>query len=210
MNQKIKILGLVFVAALALAAVIAPAAHAQFTFSPSITLTGTQAEAHKFVAGPGIGGITCTTSTLHGTAASTGAHSLVMSPAYSGCKDSLGRTVHITKNTASFRFTSGATAGETKGDVDISGEIVWTVTTSFGHCTITVGSQTVNGVSYKALGGTSGLEVSWNTTNFHSAHVGGAFSCGTSATTSSTGIYVGTTVVTAKDAAGTPLPVYTD
>jgi hypothetical protein len=212
MNRKIKALGLALVAALALTAVMASTASAQFTSSAAhTTLSGSQATAHQFTAGTGIGAITCTTASFAGTATGTSTHTQVVAPTYANCKDSLGRTVDITKNSLSYTFTSGATAGETKGNVDVTGEIVLTVTTSFGHCTITIkGPQTNNGISYTnshetKVGETmqKGVLVTTNTNNVHSSIAGGGFACGTSATTSSTGTYTGTTFMVGNGGAAT-------
>ena len=191
MNRKIKALGLALMAALALTAVMASAASAQFTSTSKHTnLTGGQVTTHKFTAGTGIGAITCTTATFNGTAASESETTQVVTPSYAGCKDSLGRTVHVSVGTSRYEFTSGAG----KGLVHIiGGPIVLTVTGST-HCTITITSQTGNNnVAYAQKG--NNLEVTTTTNNIHSHIAGGGFACGTSNTTSSTGSYTGATIM---------------
>lgn len=209
MNCKHNTIRIALLAALALAAIV-PTAQAQFTVAPVFTLSGTQKETHSYSAGSGFGVITCSTSTLHGTASGP-SDSLVMTPTYSGCKDSLGRTVDITNNTLSFNFTSGATVGETKGNVDLSGELVFSVTSGGGVvlCMVTIGAQTLSGVTYKNLGGTSGVEIIWNTSGFHSTVEGGFLNCGTATTSATAGTYKGTTIVTATQN-GDPVGVNLD
>jgi hypothetical protein len=211
MNRKIKALGLALVAALALTLVMASAAQAQFTSSAShTTYSGTQSSFHKFTAGAGIGEIRCGL-TASGTGAGTSAHNLTISLTYNGCGDSLGRAVDVVKNTLSYTFTSGVTLGETKGLVDVNGELTTTVTTAFGHCTITIkGTQAYNGVSYVNYGGTLGFEAVTNSNNVHSVISGGGFACGTSATTSSSGTYVGRTTFKGKDSSLFPASISVD
>jgi hypothetical protein len=206
MNRKLKSSGLVFVA-VALTVVMASAAQAQFTSSVHHTISsGSQKEVHKFTAGTGIGAIACTTATFSGTSSATSAAVGSITPTYSGCKDSLGRTIDVTKNTLVGTSTSGAG----KGTMHLDGEIVLTVTGST-HCTIAMnGAQAVNGMNYKNLGGTSGVEVTTTTNNVHSSIAGGFFACGTSSTTSSTGTYTGTTIVTGKDTGGSPVAISVD
>jgi hypothetical protein len=209
MNRKLKTLSLTLVAALALTAVLASAASAQFTSSSHHTiLSGSQTTSHVFTAGSGFGGISCATASFSGTSASTADHIQAVSPTYSNCKDSFSRTVHITKNTLVYTFQSGVTAGETKGNVDLHGEIVLTVTTGGTHCTITIKAQTnKNGINYKNLGGSSGVEVTTNTNNVHSSVTGGFFACGTSATTPTSGTYTGTTVMKGVDTSGNAVQI---
>jgi hypothetical protein len=196
MSYKLKRISLVLVAALALTAFVASAAQAQFTLSPVITLSGTQKAANEFTAGSGFPGIICSTASFHGTSAIGSSDGLAMSPSYGGCKDSFGRTVHISKNTLSYSLTSGATAGETKSSVVISGELVYTVTEG-ADCTVSIGAQTVSGVSYKNLGTTNGVEITWNIGNMKNNTSGGFFICGVSNGEHTGGTYTGTTVVAA-------------
>jgi hypothetical protein len=190
MNRKIKALGLALVAALALTAVMASTASAQFTSSAATTtLHGEQTTTHKFTAGTGIGAISCANATFSGSQSGTSVSTVTIKPVYGPtCTDSLGRTVHVTKNTLEYHFLSGAD----KGKVTLTGEIQLTVTSGFGHCTIDIkGHQTVNGISYAQSG--NNVLVTANSNNVTSAIAGGGFACGTSATHSATGTYEGTT-----------------
>lgn len=208
MHRKLKVMGLALVAALALTAVMASAASAQFTSTAEHTIiSGSQTTAHKFTAGSGIGGISCTTATFAGTAVNKTESTQTVNPTYSGCSDSFGRTVHVVSNTLEYHFLSGAS----KGSVTLTGKIVLTVTSGTPDCTITIeGDQTNNGISYENLGGTSGVKVTTNTNNVKSSVEGGFFACGTSTTSNTAGTYTGTTVVTGKDTAGNPVTISVD
>jgi hypothetical protein len=214
MNRKLKTLGLALVAALALTAVMASAASAQFTSSSHHTiLSGSQATSHVTTFGSGFGRISCAVSRLNGTSFSTADHIQTLSPTYENCKDSLGRTVDVTRNTLTYTFQSGVTAGETKGNFSMDGELVQTITTGGTHCRITIteeGNSANNGISYKNLGGSSGVEVTTNTNNVHSSVTGGFFACGTSATTLTSGTRTGTTVISGKDTAGNAVQLSID
>jgi hypothetical protein len=129
MNPRIKSIGLALVAALALVAVMASPASAQFTSSSSHTiLTGSQEGSHEFTAGEGFGGITCTTASFAGTGAGESETTQVITPTYSNCKDTFGRPVVIDngtnggENPLTYTFTSGAG----KGQVHVSGEMALT------------------------------------------------------------------------------------
>jgi hypothetical protein len=190
MNRKIKALGLALVAALALAAIMAPSASANFTSSAAhTTLHGYQATTHKFTAGTGIGAMSCATATLAGTQSGTSSSTWTIMPTYGPtCEDSLGRVVHVITNTLYYDFLSTGS----KGKLTLTGEIIFTVTSQFGHCTLKwQGPQTLNGISYTQSG--NDLLVTFNTNNITSSITGGGFACGTSATHSSTGTYTGST-----------------
>ena len=190
MNRKIKALGLALVAALALTAVMASTASANFTSTAAHTLLfGSQVGEHKFTAGTGIGAISCKKATFTGTALGN-MSSQKVKPAYSECKDSLGRTVHVNVGTTEYEFTS--TAEKSLVHI-INGPIVLTVTGST-HCTITITTQQAkNKVTFTQEG--NKLKVTTATDNVHSHIAGGPFACGTSSTTSATGTYIGTTLM---------------
>jgi hypothetical protein len=199
MYRKIKALSLALVAALALTAVMASAASAQFTSTAAhTTLSGSQSTAHQFTAGTGIGAINCSTASFGGTIPSSEAV-MTLFPTYAGCKDSLGRTVDITKNSLAYTFISGAN----KGLFYNEGEIIFTVTASFGHCTISFQNQQVNnGITYTNNTPSAGrVTLHTATNNIHSSISGGAFACGTKATSSTTGTYTGSTVLSGNGGA---------
>jgi hypothetical protein len=192
MNRNLKTLFLVLVT-MALMAVMASAAQAQFTSDKAHTVYhGEQETVHQYTAGTGIGSMNCTTGTFAGTGSGTSAATSRIVPTYNGCKDSLGRTVDVTKNT----LIGTATSGAGKGIMHLHGEIILTATTAFGHCTITVKAQTgVSGISYTNLGGSKGVRVTINISNATSTIAGGAFACGTSSTHSTTSTYTGSTII---------------
>jgi hypothetical protein len=190
MNRKIKALGLALVAALALTAVMASTVSANFTSTTEHTvLSGNQVESHRFTAGVGVGAISCATITFSGTVVGTSQATWVLTPIYAGCKDSLGRTVHVAV-AAKYELTS--TAG--KGLVHITGGNIVVTVTGASNCVITITPQnSKNNVTYTQEG--NNLKLTTTTNNIHSHISGGFFACGTSSTTSTTGTLSGTTLM---------------
>jgi hypothetical protein len=200
-RNKLKVLGLALVAALALTAVMASAASAQFTSDKEHTIyAGSQKEGtnHVFTAGEGFGGIACETVNFSGTAVGTSNADQTITPTYSSCKDSFGRTVDPHHNSFDYTFN------EKKGTVDLSGSMVLTVTDSGSTvCTVTISAQTgVNGISYTSLGGTKGMEVTSHSTNVKSTTEGGFFNCGISNGEHTSGTYDGIAEISGKDTSG--------
>jgi hypothetical protein len=200
MNGKFKAVGLVVVAAFALTAAMASVAQAQFTSSAESTEhQGSQGTTHTFIAGAGGDSTTCTTASFQGTNKGTfnsgsgtwETQSITVKPTYSGCKDSLGRTVDVVKNTLEYHFLSGPE----KGKMVLTGEIELTATSAIKHCTIVIkGNQTLNGISYtNNADGT--VTISTNTTNVTSTVTGGVFACGIAEGHYAAGTYTGTTLV---------------
>jgi hypothetical protein len=199
MHRKLKALGLALVAALALTAVMASAASAQFTSNKEHTiLSGSQKTGTNdvFTAGEGFGGITCENATFSGTAVNKSESSQEITPSYSNCKDSFGRTVDPTV-TATFTFTPS-------GKVHVMGHIVLHITSGGSTiCTVTIGEQSeINGITYTNLGGTKGVETTTHSTNVKNTTSGGFFNCGISNGEHTAGTYDGTAVVTGKDTSG--------
>jgi hypothetical protein len=213
MNRKLMALGLALVASLALTAVMASAASAKFTSGTAHTiLTGTQTTTEKFTPGSGFGAISCTTATFSGTTTATEEADWTIKPTYSGCKDSLGRTIDIDNESLTYTFTTNTNAGGTS-NVDVSGSMKMTVTNSSGTvvCTVTTTSpQSDNGITYKNLGGTNGVEVTHNTSNVQNTIEGGFFNCGTSTTTATAGTYNGSTIVKGTDTEGHAVAINVD
>jgi hypothetical protein len=197
MKRRLKRLGLAQAATVGLLVMTAPIAQAQFTSSENHTeLVGEQTERLVTTAGAGVGGISCETVTFSGTMSEASQTAVVVSPTYAGCKDSLGRTVHVTKNTLNYEYTiTGTVEGTPSGTLHSTGELIMTVTGS-PHCTFTItGPQTFNGVIYHNLGLTQGIRVTLNSTNIHFDISGGIFACGTAAATSTTGILQGSLTI---------------
>lgn len=191
MNRKIKTLGLALLTTLALTAVMASTASANFTSSAAHTvLSGSQVESHKFTAGTGIGAINCTTVSFSGTAAASSEPTQVVTPTYANCKDSLGRTVDVNTSSAEYMFTS--TAGKGLFHI-IGGHITITVTGST-NCVITITAQNnKNNVAYTQEG--NHLKYATGTNNIHTHISGGGFACGTESKTCTNGTYTGTTLM---------------
>jgi hypothetical protein len=207
MNRKTNALGLALVAALALTAVMASAASAQFTSDKDHTLLhGNQATSHLFTTGEGFGGISCTTATFSGTMVDKSESTMVVKPTYSGCRDTFGRTVDIDNSGFTDTFTSGAG----KGTVHVSGNMTWTITSGSGVtiCTLIFSSpQSNNGISYTNEGGK--IKVTTNTTNIKTTTSGGALNCGIGNGEHTGGTYTGNTVMsgTATDGSAASISV---
>jgi hypothetical protein len=208
-SRKFKV-PVVLVAALIVLALPA-AGQAQFTSTKEHTiLSGSQKTGTNdvFVAGAGFGGITCENATYSGTSAFKSESTQVVTPTYSNCKDSFGRTVDIDNKELTYMLTSGAVKGEAVG----SGEITLTMTSGGSViCTVVLNSgPPANGITYKNLGGTSGIEVTVHATNIVSTTSGGFFNCGVSNGEHTEGTYDGTIVATGKDTSGAAAEISVD
>jgi hypothetical protein len=205
MNRKLKALGLAFVAALALTAVMASAAMAEAGFTSSVsnpTLHGEQEGSHEFTASAssGFGGITCETATFTGTGSGTFSTSQTVTPTYSNCEDSFGRTVDVVTNSLHYIFTVTGTdaQGTPIGNVHVTGHIQLTVTTGGTHCTVTISAeQTQGGVTYHNIAGSGDVRVTTATSEVVSTTSGGFFACGISNGEHTDGEYTGTTTMEA-------------
>jgi hypothetical protein len=193
--------GIALVAALALTAVMASAASAQFTSSVSHTrVHGTQVGSHVFTAGEGFGGITCTTATFEGTGTSTNEASQTITPTYSNCKDSFGRTVDIDNGGLHYVFT-------TNGTVHVTGSMVLTVTSGGSViCTVTIkNGQTNTGIGYHNVNGsteptgTQDVLVTTESEDVISTTAGGFFNCGIGNGEHKNGTYEGETTMKGFD-----------
>jgi hypothetical protein len=207
---RIKTLGLALVAAMALTAVLASAASAQFTSNKEHTiLSGSQKEGSNdvFTAGEGFGGITCVNATFSGTAVNKSESTQVINPNYENCKDTFGRTVDV-HNGLTYTFTSGAG----KGTVHVTGSTTLTVTSGGSViCTVVINTpQTNTGITYTNLGGTKGVESTSHVKNVISTTSGGFFNCGIGNGKHEAGTYDGTEVITGKDTAGNPAEISVD
>jgi hypothetical protein len=239
MNRMLKA-GIAFAAALALTAVMASVASAQFTSTKEHTiLSGSQKVNTNdvFSAGEGFGGITCQEATFSGT--STGelnektktyeTATQVITPTYKNCKDSFGRTVDIDngeaedKNTLTYTFTSGLG----KGTVHVSGSMTLTVTSGGSViCTVKIKSpQTNNGISYTNIVGHNvvknekeevietredDVETTTHATNVISTTEGGFFNCGISNGEHTKGTYDGTSVISGVGTDGAAAKITVD
>jgi hypothetical protein len=207
MSRNFKVMGLALVAAMALTAVMATAAGAATYTSnkPHTIITGTQTESHVFKATGGFAGVSCTTASFEGTAESEAAATQHIIPNYGGCTDTLGRTVHLDNSSLTYVF-NGAT-------VNVSGKMTLTITNGGGTvvCTDTVEAQEgVNGISYKNLGGTNGVEVITESTNVENTVSGGILNCGVTNGKKTNGTYKGATVIKGVGTDGNPATISVD
>jgi hypothetical protein len=154
MKGKLKVLGLTFVAALAMSSVAASAASAQHEFesnSSTTYLTATNEESHVFTAG--LATVECTHAEFEGTQVGATADTVTVHPEYSGCSF-LGNPASVTTTGCNYEFDSDTNAtGHGAVTVKCAGASQIKVDAP-GACTIYFGSQTPSqGVSYTNLGG---------------------------------------------------------
>jgi len=212
MNRKFSLRGLILIASMALTAVMASTASAQFTSTSAHTiLSGAQSGSAVFTAGEGFGSIKCTTSTLSGTSSSTNAADVTLTPTISGCSDSFGRTVHVDNN-LTYTFTKTGTSGGTPtGTAHLSGSYTLTTTNSVGVvvCTVhIVTPQAVQSSSYhNAAGGVLTYTLNWRVKN---TTTGSFFNCGVSEGEHTEGTYVGTFTISGVDTAGKAVTLAVD
>jgi hypothetical protein len=210
MTQRFKVPALSLATALVFMALPA-VAQAQFTSNKEHSiLSGSQKTGTNdvFTAGSGFGGITCENATFSGTAIGKSESTQAITPSYSTCKDSFGRTVDIDNKELTYSFTSGGFKGEVAG----SGEITLTVTSGGSViCTVVLNSGPPgNGITYTNLGGTKGVEVTAHATNIVSTTSGGFFNCGISNGEHKAGTYDGVAVVTGKDTSSAAAEISVD
>jgi hypothetical protein len=193
MIRKIKTLGIVLAAALALSAMVASGAQGMYHVSaPHSILVGSQTGSHVFTFGEGFGNITCTTSEIVGTTTAQTPESLTVTGTTSGCKDSVaGRTVHVAPYTYTFT-TPKTTTGEAEVHT-IKATTTHITAGGFGTCHVEIPVQTVGGITYHNLGGTNGVELTTESTGIDTVTSGGFFNCGLANGAHTGGQYVGTT-----------------
>jgi hypothetical protein len=224
MTRKLKALGLALVAVFATSALVASAAQAEeFTGYDQSTGThtetvihGVQEGSHSFTAGSGFGSITCTTATFAGNSPTGTSTELTITPTYSGCSDSFGRTVDVTMEGCDYKFTTPTfvSSGTYSGLVDLAcptGHSVTVHVTSGGTsvCTVTIHAQTGLGSNHytNKAGNPDDVTVTTDITNLHTTTEGGFFNCGVSNGEHTDGSYVGNTTVTGETTGGAPLGV---
>lgn len=206
MSRKLKVLGLALVAVFAMSALAASGASAAvehtFTSTTSPTgLTGAQVGEHSFTAQGKT--IKCTSATFTGTVTGTTADKVSVYPEYTGCKFN-GIEATVSTLNCEYTFDSDTTesadfpAGEEHAPVEITcsnGPITISVG---GLCTISIGAQTVHGVSYVAegSGSTADMLVKATVKTITNTVSGGlCFLAGIETGTRSDGEYVGNTTV---------------
>jgi hypothetical protein len=168
------------------------------------TLHGEQEGNHEwtFSASSGFGSFTCATATFAGTMSGTFSTSQTITPTYSGCEDSFGRTVDVVTNSLHYIFTVTGTdaQGTPIGNFHMTGHIQITTTTGGTHCTMTISAeQTQGGVTYHNISGSGDVRVTTATSETVSTTSGGFFACGISNGEHTDGEYTGTTTMEATE-----------
>lgn len=208
MNFNLKKLTWVPMIVIAMIVLVAPTAQAQFTSNKTHTIySGSQEGSNAWSAGAGFGSITCSTASFSGTAVNTSESTSVVTPTYSGCKDSFGRVVDVDNSGLIVTKTTGAN----KGIVHFGGSITFTIT-AFGAtvCTVTFSAQTKGLVTYHNLGGTSGIRLTFHLSALLNTTFGGFLNCGISNGEHTDGTYTGTVVLTGKDTSGSAASISVD
>ena len=204
MIRNLKMMGLALVAMMALGAVLASSAFAQFEAEKEpVTLTTSSNEMQKFAPTAGGTAFECTTLTISANTPKTKAsETLEVHPTYSNCETFLGAAMSITTTGCNYVFH--LKKGETKGTTDVECEAGKKIVIKMGSiCTYEIGTQTgLGSITYKNVGAGTTREVivepnlggvTWTRiTNDFFCPAGG-----------STGTYVGNSTITGENAAGT-------
>jgi hypothetical protein len=166
-----------------------------------------------FTAGEGFGGVTCATANAEGTAAGT-AERILLTPSYSACTDSFGRTVDVSTNSCQFEYyaTSETSSDIFTGQVDIvncGGSAIETKITSAGGvvvCTVKIGTQTFGPVHYENMTKDKPTDVTVTETanNVSSTTSGGFFNCGIGNGEHKSGTIASNYTLTARSTADPP------
>jgi hypothetical protein len=108
MARKLKVLGLVLTATMAMSAVAATAAQAgEFTAEKyPATITGTQLTKHQFKFN--MGTVNCNVATFHGSQAAA-ANMLTLGAAYNECSTAMGAAVNVNMTGCDYRLHAGET-----------------------------------------------------------------------------------------------------
>jgi hypothetical protein len=208
MIRRIESLGLAFVAAFAMSAVIAAPSQGDFTAGNSHTIiTGEQVSVHELSVGSGFGVITCKGAKFTGTSETTSQDDLVVYPQYELCLDSFGRHVDVNINAGYLLTTPAVVTGAANWHIVVLGSMVFQITNSGNSviCTVNVTSQTNNNVYYHSSGGTVEMETSTN--NLTTVTSGGVLNCGVSNGHHTGGTYVGMTRIKGSDTSSNPVPI---
>ena len=215
MTRNLKALGLALVAALAMSAVAASGASATpFHFgsdhSDHVILAGTQ-HAGEDVFTTDAGTVRCNTATYSGTIneADTATNEVSVTPAYSNCKAFGFINVPIHVNGCQYKFTAITKEGsnyEGKVDIVCPGN---PISITAPGCEVTVGSQNALGsITYTNVGSgtTREVTVDVNISGIHYYQHDTGITCTTG--TKTNGLYVGSGLVTGRNAAGTHVGLF--
>lgn len=181
--RSIKMMGMTIVAVLAFAAVgVASASAAEFQASAEGLALKGEATSAEQVFKTGSGTVECATATPSGATEALKATEQKVKVEYGSCK-AFGAS-SVTVSPAEYDFNAN-------GTVKIENDIVISVKSILGSCTVTVGPQDVGSVSYNNVG--KGIEEESNVTGIEYTSSGGV--CGSSGTE---GTYAGSAFVEAE------------
>ncbi len=191
--RSLKALGLALVAALAMSAVAATGASAQFESEAADTvLDVTSNETQKFTYSSGGIAVECNEVTVESTVAGTATTEVTAIPHYTDCEPILGNATAIDFNSCAYVFTlaDNATTGTAHIECDSGDSVTVTVGASGSLCSFHIGAQTVGNITYSVVGSGSSREIKLHptVTGIDATRTGSAL-CG--AASSSTGTYVG-------------------
>jgi hypothetical protein len=169
MNRKLKGLGLMFVALLALAGFSSSAMATEFHSETAHTIIkGEQPEGSNDVFTVNAGKVTCTSATYAGTTSAVTTPEVTVTPTYTGCTafgfvnttiDVPGGNVAAGANGGcDYRFTP-STASSQLHIICGAGEVI--NVTAF-NCWVTIGSQTTGGITYTNSGAGTARDVTVN------------------------------------------------
>ena len=202
MIRNFKAMGLAVVAVLAMSALVASSASAQFEAETvPVTVTTSSNSMQKFAVAVGQTPIECTTLKSKGTQSVTPSTTFTTHPEYSNCETFLGQ--EVTVNTTGCNYVFHVSKGSTSGTTDVECEAGKTIVITVGSiCTYTIGTQTgLSSVSFKNTGSgtTREIIVEPNVTGIKSTLTTNDFFC----PTPGSGTYTGNSVSTGENSAGT-------
>jgi hypothetical protein len=183
MSRKLKMLGLAFVAVLALAALLSSAASAANYTASSYPTTGTAESAlGNDVLTTEAGKVECK-SHFEGTLSSASS-SLTVVPKYTGCKAFGFLEATVTMNSCDYPFTEPTGSSDSySANLDISCPFGKVIEVTAGTCKMTIGAQT--GLSSVAITNNTGagdVTVKANVTEIHYTVTQDGFGCSFSGT----------------------------
>lgn len=218
MRNRLKAVGVAFVASLALSAVAVTAASANGTmhyYAPDAPTVGTGFQSAPHVFKTTAGEISCANSTFAGTAGIAVSTTLTATASYSNCVAFGFASTHIKMNKCHFLFTTPTervSAGHYTGNSPHvvgceSGKGVEVTPTDpffgFSVCTVTIPAQTPTSgdVTAKNEGAeaTRDVFVTSNVKGIHYTVDGGGGLCGATGTTHSNGEYIGSVTLKGFD-----------
>lgn len=218
MNRKLKAFGLAVVASLAMSVVAASASQAaEFHSGEAHTiLNAAQSTTHVFTAGEGFGGVTCSTATFAGTSTAATETEQTITPSYSGCKDSFGRTAHVAMNGCKYRFhaTTETAANTFSGNTDVLCEVGKSINITItpggflGECKVTIpGQENTGPITFHNVAN-GDVRTDASASNVTNSTSGGFFNCGIANGHHTAGTYNGDAITAGTNTAGGAVNIF--